>query len=101
MSENRDRASRLIFDEDVQSVLEFMQAKIVTTKLVAVADSLPGLARLLWGHYLQEPLIPANLKAHLPCASAAYEKRSTAIESALAPDGAGGGSVAAVCDSAR
>jgi hypothetical protein len=93
MSENRDRASQLILDECVQSVLEFMQSKIATSKLVSIADSLPQLARLLWAHYPQEPCVALDLVAHLPMASSSRVKPTDATESALFPVGAGGDSV--------
>jgi hypothetical protein len=45
----------ITIDPDAQSVLEFMQARIPVDKLVSIADSLPQMARLLWGHYPQRP----------------------------------------------
>src|SRR5690242_1947055 len=35
---------QLVLDEDVQAVLEFMQAKVATCKLVQVAEALPRMA---------------------------------------------------------
>lgn len=46
----------LTMDRDLQSLLEFMQINIPASKLVAVADCVPQMARLLWGGYSQEPL---------------------------------------------
>ena len=84
MSENRDRAE-LILDEDVQTVLEFMQRKIVTSRIVAVAENLPQMARLLWGHYPQESLVVCNLLPELPKASTSHGKQSSATESVPVP----------------
>jgi len=61
MFEHRDRA-QLEVDRDLQSVLEFMQAKIPTNKLLGVAESLPQMARLLWGEFPQEPFQCAQLR---------------------------------------
>ena len=49
-------------DQDVQAVLEFMQSNIEASKLEAVADCLPQLARLLWGHNPQEPIRAISLE---------------------------------------
>ena len=57
---------QLVVDRDVQAVLEFMQANILTNHLVGVAESLPDLARLLWGHHLQEPFQPLSLTLAKP-----------------------------------
>lgn len=45
----------LIINPDVKSVLEFMQDRIPACRLVAIAESLPSLAKLLWDRYPQEP----------------------------------------------
>src|SRR3982074_1623082 len=59
---NRDRVStQLVVDEHVKAVLDFMQTEIPTAKLLGVADGLPQLARLLWGHFPQEPLSVIDL----------------------------------------
>jgi hypothetical protein len=42
-----DRAAVEV-DRDVQAVLEFMQSNIEVHKLIAVAESIPQLARLPW-----------------------------------------------------
>jgi hypothetical protein len=34
---------RPVIDEDVKSVLEFMQSKVRANKLIGVAESLPGI----------------------------------------------------------
>jgi len=57
-------ASEMTFqiDPDVKSVLEFMQDRISADRLVAVAASLPDLAKLLWSHYPQQPCLPVTLE---------------------------------------
>lgn len=52
---------QLVLDEDVKAVLEFMQAKIATCKLVQVAEVIPQMASVLWRHYTQEPFLPVAL----------------------------------------
>jgi hypothetical protein len=49
-------------DSDLQAVLEFMQVNIPTAKLVGVAESLPQMGRLLWGHFSQEPFGPVRMR---------------------------------------
>ncbi len=44
---------KLEIDPDVQAVLEFMQTSMTADKLVGVAESLPVIARLIWGRYTQ------------------------------------------------
>jgi hypothetical protein len=68
----------LRMDSDVRAVLEFMQSRIPTQKLVAVADSLPVLAKSFWGHYRQESVVPLSLVAEPPCSSC--EKQPSANE---------------------
>lgn len=51
----------LKLDSDVQAVAEYMQDKIAAGKLVAVAEQLPQLARLLWSQFPQEPCAGASL----------------------------------------
>jgi len=53
----------LMADPYIKSVLEFMQQRLPACKLVAVADCLPQMARLLWGHYAQEPCVAITLTA--------------------------------------
>jgi hypothetical protein len=48
-------------DLDVQTVAEFMQEHVPAAKLVMVAESLPLVARLLWGSYDRETCQPAVL----------------------------------------
>jgi hypothetical protein len=43
-------------DRDVKAVLEFMQKNITASKLVGIAEALPGIARLRWSHNPQEPV---------------------------------------------
>jgi hypothetical protein len=40
-----------VIDPDVKAVVEFMQGKIETRKLVGVAENLRAMAPILWGHY--------------------------------------------------
>ena len=80
-SEHRDRAEmQLVADGHVKAVLEFMQANLPTAKLIGVADSLPQMARLLWGHYPQEPCAAVALHASLPEPSTSCEIRPAATE---------------------
>lgn len=59
----------LILDEDVKSVLEFMQSHIPAGKLTVVAERLPEMERLLWDRYPQEPLTALQLNNESPVAS--------------------------------
>jgi len=43
-------------DEHLQLVLEFMQSNFPASKLIGIAEKLPEMARLLWGHFEQEPV---------------------------------------------
>lgn len=83
-SNHRDRAEmQLVADEHVKAVLEFMQANTPASKLCGVADSLPQMARLLWGHYPQEPCIGLVLTlAKTPQPS---QTPQVSIESSLVP----------------
>lgn len=54
---------RLVMDDDVQRVCEFMQASVPTAKLVAVADGLASLAPLLWGTYQGEAVSALRLSS--------------------------------------
>ncbi len=58
----------LSVDPEVQAVLEFMQTNLPACRLVAIADSLPQLARLLWGRYPQEPCDVITLSVAKPVA---------------------------------
>jgi hypothetical protein len=69
-SRHRDRAEmQLVADEHVKAVLEFMQENVPASKLYGVADSVPKMARLLWGEYEQEPVIPLVIGGSQPIAS--------------------------------
>ena len=48
-------------DSDVQAVLEFMQDRVQTKRLVSVADGAAQMARLLWGSHPQEPCATVSL----------------------------------------
>jgi len=75
-------------DKDFQAVLEFMQEKLPTSKLVTIAERLPAMARLLWGHVQQEPFTAIALSV-----TKDYPSQSDAIGCDLAKQCAGGGSV--------
>ena len=62
---NRDGA-KIVIDSDLQAVLEFMQDRIAATKLIQLADSLPQMARLLWGSCQQEHFVPIWLSPEKP-----------------------------------
>ena len=61
MSGSRDREMQVILDSDVQAVLEFMQDRNPAARLLAVAEGLPKIARLLWDGTQQEPFRVASL----------------------------------------
>ena len=61
--------SQLVLNDHVKEVLEFMQSNIPTTKLVGVAEKLPEMARLLWGHFPQEPYMVLSLVRPKICPS--------------------------------
>ena len=55
-NESRDRAEmKVVVDEHLQIVLEFMQRSMPAWKLIGIAEALPQMARLLWGGVPQEP----------------------------------------------
>jgi hypothetical protein len=94
-----DRAElQLIADADVQRVLEFMQVSIQAAKLVGVAESIPQMARLLWGRFPQEPVSPIGLELD-PAAKTVLRNPSQAVSTELLPapacvdDGSVGGAV--------
>lgn len=68
-----DLEKDFVVDQDVQAVLEFMQTNISVCKLIGVAECLPRIAKLLWRHYPQNPLVPVSLFAR-PL-STSYEKQ--------------------------
>lgn len=68
----------LELDNDVKSVLEFMQKTIPTNKLIGVADCLPQTGRLLWRQYPQESLTVLSLAASDLSVSTSYEKPQVA-----------------------
>lgn len=72
---------RLILNEHVASVIEFMERNVPADRLEYVASRLPAMARVLWG---QER-----------CLSISRGTLSTATESVLAHTCAGDGSVVA------
>lgn len=84
----------LIINPDVKSILEFMQDRIPVCRLVAIAESLPSMAKLLWDRYPQEPC-PA-LTLDVPKLTSPSQPNAT--ESAPGQPCADGGSVAAAGD---
>ncbi len=57
---------KIQIDDDVQSVVEFMQQNIQANKLVSVADTLPQIAKLLWSQIPQEPCRPSFISVPKP-----------------------------------
>lgn len=51
MPESAIPDTTLTVDPDLLHVLQFMQRSMSADKLVAVAELVPDMARLLWGHY--------------------------------------------------
>jgi hypothetical protein len=83
-SNHRDRAEmQLVADEHVKAVLEFMQSHIPTAKLIGVADSLGQMARLLWGHFPQEPCQSIRLILPKACQSQSNASESFPLTEAL------------------
>jgi hypothetical protein len=66
MSRTDRAATHLAIDGNVKAVLEFIQDNVPATKLVAVTERLPEMARLLWGHFPQEPCHVLNLGPEKP-----------------------------------
>ncbi|MCU1303442.1 MAG: hypothetical protein JWQ87_3726 [Candidatus Sulfotelmatobacter sp.] len=65
MSDHRDRVAFEV-DEHMKAVLQFMQENVPTSKLIGVSDSIPQVARLLWGSFPQEPCCFVTLRSPLP-----------------------------------
>jgi hypothetical protein len=93
MSDHRDRAEVQEFcvDDHVKAVLGFMQANVPSSKLCGVANSLPQMARLLWGNFKQEPF--AGVRLTVPKTDQGHPSQLSATESSLARSSAGDGSV--------
>jgi hypothetical protein len=51
----------VVIEPDVQKVIRFMAENLPVAKLIGVADAIPALARLAWGHCPQEPCVPVYL----------------------------------------
>ena len=79
--------TELLMDKDLRLVVEFMQENLEAQKLVAVSESLPQIARLLWGDVPQEPIKAIRVMACLDLT------RPTASECGLAGKCVGDGSV--------
>lgn len=85
---------QLALDEDVQAVLEFMQRKIATCKLMQVAEAVAEIGAILWKRYNAEEFTPLALI----CSDQVGALQPIASESAPVRTGAGGGSAGgAVC----
>jgi hypothetical protein len=68
-NEYRDRAESLSggkINEETQAVLEFMQSNIPVSRIIAVAETLPQMAKLLWAMHPQEPVVTASFVADQP-----------------------------------
>jgi hypothetical protein len=98
--ENRDRAMQFEVDSDVQAVLEFMQANVPATKLVAVSESAAQMGRLLWGHFPKESFDSLSLRALLP-SSTSRVTQPTSTEFDRSQSRVGGDSVEAACGSGQ
>ena len=72
--------SSIVVDEDVLSVVEFMQGGIAASRLVAVAEGLAAMAPLLWGQYQREELRALRLAVAAPISDDGQRTRLTASE---------------------
>ena len=70
---------QIVTDENVKTVLEFMEANIPAERLIGVTDALPQMARLLWDHLPQEPVCPMRLSVTKPMSDQESQLHSTAI----------------------
>jgi hypothetical protein len=52
---------KLRVDSDLQSVVEFMQANIPTSKLLATAEAVALLGPVIWSHHERNSVAPAML----------------------------------------
>lgn len=79
-------------DDDVRGVVEFMQRHIPADRLCSVANAMPALARVLWGHFDGgQPVVPLRIK--MPSIEAGERhKQSDANGSPLGPEYVDGGS---------
>jgi len=53
-------------DMDVQSVLEFMQTRITTDRLIAVGEAVGALSPVLWARYGRSEVCTMALSADAP-----------------------------------
>jgi hypothetical protein len=67
MSGTDRAATQFAIDGDVKAVLEFMQDSFAAARLISIAETLPQMARLLWSHYPQEPVIPMTFVTPKEC----------------------------------
>jgi hypothetical protein len=49
---------QLTVDDDLQNVAALMEANVPASKLIAVAEGLNAIARLLWERYAREGITP-------------------------------------------
>lgn len=47
---------KLEANEDVKTVLDFMQKNFAAAKLIPIAEAVSSLAPILWGRYGREPI---------------------------------------------
>ncbi len=71
----------VLMDKDLLAVADFMQANMAAVKLVSIAEAMPTLAKLLWGHNPQEPIRPIAIE--ITCLGRADVQRQAASECAL------------------
>ena len=69
----------LEIDGDLQSVLDVMQRKIPTSKLVGVSERLPQIAKLLWDKSPQERIEALTLSSEPLSVSTSCETQPAAI----------------------
>jgi hypothetical protein len=53
---------KVVMDEDVKRVAEFMQENVPADRLAAVARGVGQLAPILWGHYYNSEIFPLSLR---------------------------------------
>ena len=84
-----DRAAmELVLDQHMKGVVEYMENALPNNKLVAVAERLPEIARLLWGHFEQEPCVPLKLSPVKTAEQSPSQQVSTELgRSPLCADG--------------
>ena len=77
------KSMKLICDDDVKAVAEFMQNSMPAAKLVSVASAVASLAPILWGQFEAESISALRLAALPPNVArgeAMYLARPLAID---------------------